>query len=459
MHTWCFTPTGSVLNYHGDGGNIWLDEPNRNYTDRHSHLLSDKTRGVSSYMANTLTPSFAIDPDEDEYNNTAHTWFTSQSSSYLIFNLIGANELDGIEEINYGATFNYGRADLTPETDYFGLSLPVRTSSILDHSLVVNNSEFNVNENNLIGLTPSPYAPENLGNSSANSHFVMFLGPICNPLPKVTLELKANAEMKIGDGDSRTGTGLVQDGHEIVVNTDGKIRIKQGSTLKINSGGTLKIEDGGIIIIEDGASLIVEEGGTIEYYEGGVVHLNGEDSRLIIDGLIHLNENAIFMPLHEGVNSGVVIVNSTTGALNGETGSAFRLIGDGNDDHMLTITEYGHLNSNADMSQLMLASCHVVFRSFEDYGIQSYSPFSSINVVYTVQFDLPWDATEPDFHPSIGLFNKSKIISSDFTDVILKCEDATESDEIFIRLNNSAFELTYLKEDIPILIKKGNLYM
>ncbi|MFT5821645.1 MAG: hypothetical protein ACI8ZM_002899 [Crocinitomix sp.] len=450
MHTWCFTPTGSVLNYHGETG-TWLTDPTRAYTDNYADITANKTRGITSYMSNSETPEFTGDPLHDSYKNTAHTWFTEESSQYLIYHLIGSNELEGIDVMT-SKSFNFGRSELTPSTD-FTTSPPIRTTSILDHSLFVNNTDFNVNNNDLIGLTPSPYSPDNMGNSLANTHFVMHLGHICETTPQVVLTINNGANMAIGDGDTRTGTVLVQEGHELVVNNEGEIHIKSGSTLRITEGSTLIIEGDGVVIIDDDGSLIVEEGGLIEFYEGGEFQLNGSDAKLILDGKLHLHNNADFRPLHEGVSSGMVIISNADGGIIGESGSSFRLIGDGDDDVMLQITENGLLEADSDMTQLLFASCKVIIAAENEFAIKSYAPFTSADVNYEVQDNL----ILLDQHPAIGLFNKTLINSSDFMDVLIRSERAFYVDGIFMNINNSTFEFSYKKSKIMFELEKGNL--
>jgi len=288
-----------------------------------------------------------------------------------------------------------------------------------------------------------------------NSHFVMYLGPICNATPKVTLEIEANGELTIGDGAGRTGSVLVQNGHEIVIEETGIVRIKKGSTLKLNEGGILRIKDGGKLIIEDGGSIITEYGSIIHYENGAEAQLNGEDSRMILGGDLHLFENADFRPIHDGVNSGIIVINNPDGLIIGENGSKFRIIGDGDDDPMLTINEGAKLIAPINMSQLLFASCNVTFRSDEDYSVQSFAPFSSVNSSYAAQDNL----TLSDIHPRIGLFNKSSINSSSFTDVLLYSEESGVYDGILTHINNSDFSFTYAKESHLIELFGGNLFM
>ena len=150
MHTYCFTPTGSVLNYK-NGGNTWQDEMFRTYDNPSSDIASDLMPGVDSYYAISEGVVFVEDPGVT-YNNSAHTWFTPEQTKYLLYFLVGSNELDGIYEITSGTTFNYGKSAILPSSDFEG-DIPIRTSSVLDHSLIVNNTRLSVNANEAIGLS------------------------------------------------------------------------------------------------------------------------------------------------------------------------------------------------------------------------------------------------------------------------------------------------------------------
>lgn len=450
LHTWCFTPPGSVLNFYDPSGSEdWRDNVSRSYNNPYFDLTFDLTRGLDGYLCNSTEPEFTAEPGVN-YKNTAHTWFTSEQTEYLLYNLVGAAELE-TSLLTYGTTYNYGKSALTPTTD-FESSLPIRTSPILDHSLTVNGTKLYVNANDEIGLTP---LAEPLANAMDNSHFVMYLGPICDPTPPVVLKLEANGELIIGDGSNRTGSVLVQDGHELVVGETGVVRIKSGSTLKLNEGGILRVNDGGTIIIEDGAELITEYGSVIHYSDGAELQLNGYNSKLVLGGQLHLLTNADFRPIHDGVSSGMIIVNNPDGLINAETGSRFRVIGDGSTDPMLTINEGAKLIAPGNMTQLLFGSCKVLFRSDEDYAVQSFAPFSSVGATYDVQDVLSLE----EIHPKIGLFKKSVIVSSDFKDVLVYAEETVASDGVMINVNNSDFDFTYSESDYQLEVIGGNLYM
>lgn len=451
MQTWCFTPTGSVLNYHGLEDETWQDELLRPYNNPEYDMENNLLRGVSNYVSNSETPNFGT---VVSYNNTAHTWFTQESSRFMHYQLIGKDELDGITELSSGTTFNYGRSAMDEAVD-FASDLPSRTSSILGHSLTVENTQLTVNALAPIGLAPSPYLPTVLGEAKPNSHFVMHLGSICDHEPVVVLKIDDGGELIIGDGYSRTGSVLVQEGHFLDVKNGGTVIIKSGSTLKLNPGGKLLLRNGGRIIIEDGANLITESGSVFYYHYGGELELNGHESLLRLGGTLHLHENAHFKPIHEGVSSGTVVIAGADGVLEGESGSSFEIVGDTDMDPMLVIAEEARLEANGAMELMRISSCKVLLRSFEGNQIRSFAPYHSYNVNYEVQSNLEIE----EYRPYISFHNRTHISNCSFTDISFYAEQLTLMDGIFLRCLNTSFTSTYKKEYAQCKITGGNLFM
>lgn len=448
LQTWCFTPTGSVLNYHGVWDETWMDEPLRSYTSPVTDLEDNLLKGVTNYVSNKETPNFGTLVN---YNNTAHTWFTRESSRFMRYQLIGSDELIGTSTLSSGETYNFGQSALDEEVN-FETSLPVRTSSILGHSLLVDGTLLKVNNNGMIGLSPSPYLPNELGDAKANSHFVVHIGPICEDDPSVVLTIDEGAELIIGDGSTRTGSVLVQDGHAIDVKDGGTILIKSGSTLKLNAGGLLDIRDGATIIIEDGANFITEEGSLVNYHQGGEIQLNGSESLMELGGVLHLEENANLIPKHDGVPSGTIVITGSSGVLDGETGSSFEIIGDNSSDPMLVIQEGGRFVSNSSMELLRVSNCKVLLRSFEGNQLQSFSPYHSYNVKYEIQSNL----SDVEFRPYISFNNKTHISGCSFEDITVYGELFTVLDGTFFRCINTDFTSNFKKEYLQLRITGGS---
>jgi len=152
LNTWCFTPTGSVLNYFDPTtSETWKSNLSRVYSNPAYDVTFNLTKGLDSYLSNSIEPVYPENPGVP-YKNTAHTWFTSEQTQYLLYHLIGGAKLT--TSLTYGTTYNYGRSALTPVTD-FESSLPILTSSILDNSLTVTGTHLYVNAADNIGLTPN----------------------------------------------------------------------------------------------------------------------------------------------------------------------------------------------------------------------------------------------------------------------------------------------------------------
>jgi hypothetical protein len=455
IQTFCFTPTGSVLNYQGTEGEDWADDVFRNYTSNVADITENKTFGVESYVSNSETRTWGT---ENTYNNTAHTWFTNEISKFVLYHLKGSDELEVVTNLTSGILYNFGESEVSSENVNYEITKPYKTSEILDHSLTANNTILGVNINSFIGLTPSPYSPDNLGNARPNSHFIVNIGPICDASEPVELVIENNALFQLGDGLTRSGGVHVQDGHIVRVKTGGVLRIKKGGTFKLLSGATLILENGATLIIEDNSTLINEIDSKIEFHEGASIDLLGENAILDLRGELHLFENADFTPGYEGFSSGKIIIRNPTGTLIGENGSKFQIIGQNQNDPMLTITEYGQLHSSSNMALLRFSNCTVTLRN-AGANIISLSPFSSPNVKYIIQDNEVLAGT----HPEIYLYNKSIISSSDFIDVKLTAQLFTPLTEggYFVNLNNTDFSYTFANEETQVSLKGGgvNLFM
>ncbi len=451
MQTWCFTPTGSVLNDHGPYGETWMDDPMRSYADVEDNLDDGYLRGVKSYLSNSETPDFGT---ETEYNNTAHTWFTNQNTRYVLYHLVGTDIINGETNLTTGEVFNYGASDIDDDTD-FESSLPVRTSSVLNHSLDVTDALLGVNTNTVIGKTPSPYFPEILGNAQGLSHFLLHIGEQCDADDPVVLTLNNDGDMVLGDGATRNASVIIQDGHTIHIQDGGVLRVRKGSTLKLMNGATLIVDDGATLIIEDEGNLITEIGSTIEYFEGAETQLNGHSANMSLGGILHLNENADFHPTHVGVSSGNIVVRNPDGLIDAEPGSRFTLIGDNALDPLLTIYEGARLLAPADLELLSISHCAVAIRTLDYYPIQSFAPFHSFGTTYSLQSNL----TELNFKAQIRLHNNSHISNSSFDNIILHAEEVTPTDGVFLRIHSTDFTADYEKSLVMCKILGGNVNM
>jgi len=453
LQTYCFTPTGSVLNYHGSGGTDWADVPFRNYEDNTGDISNNYTRGVNNYLSNSETRTWGT---ASTYQNTAHTWFTFEGANYLLYHLKGSDQLSGVTSISSG-TYNFGES-IVPDfaIDPYGTPKPYKTSSIVDHSISVDNTTISVNANFNIGLTPSPYAPDDLGNTLNDSHFNVNIGPLCEPMPAVEIIIENEAQFIIGDGINRSGSVHVQDGHSIIVRDGGVVRVKKGGLLKLMDGGKLIIQDGGTIILEEDAKLITNEGSTLFYHQGGEIALNGEDTELRLGGMLYLFEDAVFRPIHDGYSSGKISIQNTEGLIIAEDNSRIEFIGDNEDDPYVIFTEEGRIQSPANMALMRFSNCKVLFRN-GDAPIISESPFSAVDVTFDVQSNL----VDEKVHPKLFLYNHSLITSSTVQDVRLVVTNyaAPLFSGYFLNMVGNDFDYSYEFNEPQVVLNGGNLTM
>lgn len=451
----CFTPTVSTLNF-DNGGLGAFANPEYNITNTAFEIENNNVRDVDNYVLNSIVDDYGT---FIEFKSSKHTWFTPESHAFMLYHLTGTDMLSGETVLNNNDVFQFGKGEVTFETHYIG-SAPIRTQSIQPYSLTFkDNSRLYVNASgsHRIGLTPNTdYSEPNLPPFTKDvSHFRLDIRNKCDETGSIIIKVEDNAQFVIGDHTTRTGEVVVHSGHKIVVKNGGKLIIHQDSRLTLLSNSQLVIEPGGVLIIEDGGKLSTKWGGDIVFHENAEVHLRGHNAEMDLTGQLFLMTNADFRPLHDGVSSGRILVRCPVGLLAGMSGSRFRLMGDGNSDHMLTIIEDGALVANMEMEQLLFSSCKVVYRSERWDAITSYTNFTSANVDYVTQSNLE----DIDHHGALNLFAKSLVVSSDFTNIDLYAHPEVDYDGYFLNIMGSTFQHTYDQKDQLLHVKGGNLLM
>ena len=451
----CFTPTASTLNYYGPS-NDGFNHAFTDFSNSLTRIQENDVKEIDNYAANTIIePSVTF----EEFKNTKHTWFTSESSDFLRFQLVGSDLLESKTSLIDDEVYHFGVGKLHYITTYTA-STPRRTSSNLTTSLLVTDLAkllINGSSSIRVGLTPSGIydGPDDLPPfTDDDSHFTMEIKNGCDETEPIELIIEDGAQLILGDNGSRTGDIVVHDNHSIIVRLGGKIIINNGSDLILNSGSNLVIQDGGEVIINDGGGVMTYSGSHIFYNLGAEIALNGENSRLELGGKLILATSAVFEPTHEAVSSGRVIIRNSEGTLIAGAYSEFNIVGDNINDPMLIIAEGGSLVAPEEMAELRFQNCQVLFRSSEDIPLQSFAPFRSSNVKYDVQSNL----VDLGYHPRIFLHNNSLITSSDLHDVGLSAEQFGDiSDGVFLRISNGEFVSTYNNVATQLDLKGGNL--
>lgn len=449
LQTWCFTPAVSVLNYHGAFTDNDFHDPFFNFENTQLHLQNDDTKGVDNYLANTPDVNF-IGSTED-FKNTAHTYFTHENTLFMMYHMIGIDLMSGISVLNSGVTFNYGKAELTDEINFSSIA-PRKTSNILDHSVTIDNTILGINMIGPIGLTPSPYSPPNVpGNTEMNTSFLLNIGNLCDNGDPIIVSIEDGSQFIVGDGDTRTGSVHVNNGHTIVVKNGGVLDLKEGSTLKLKADSQLIIESGGTVIIRDGSYLITDFGSNIIYHPGASLHLLGTNSVLEMEGKLNLLPDAKFKPLHDGIASGLIVVKNPQGLIIGGSNSSFEIVGDGPNDFMLAIMEGAKLNSDGNMELMRISNCTVALRSGLWNSLTSSVPFFSSNTNYDAQPN-----TTLTGHPKIYIYKKAQFTSCHFNDVSINAISYYPTSGNFIFIANSEFISTYAKNATQLSINGGN---
>ncbi|MFD1551868.1 hypothetical protein DNU06_01785 [Putridiphycobacter roseus] len=294
MNTWCFTPTMSVLNYHGPYTDNRFHSLMHNFENNTAEISANSLSGIDNYLSNSSTVSTA----DGVFQNTAHTWFTNEQAGYMLYILVGKDLLGNLSQLNTGNSYNYGKVALTPYHVYHhnNSSLTLRTDPVLDHDLTVQNSILGVNRSVDIGLTTVPNS-NNLGVPPINSSFTMQLGHNCDEDDPITLRLERDGVLMIGDTHLRTGNVVVNDHHRIVVENGGTLIIEENSSLFLNEDANLILKSGAKLI---NRGVIMLNGNSKVIYEENVNFImDKEASEFVFNGgAVYLQKNALFTFTH-----------------------------------------------------------------------------------------------------------------------------------------------------------------
>ncbi|MBK9190183.1 MAG: hypothetical protein IPM77_01090 [Crocinitomicaceae bacterium] len=462
LETFCFTPTVSVLSYFNGPTNVDFNDPLHDFSNFNTNLWwLQSNSGLKSYTAFEETVQFTLFAEDNitpigqsgEFNNTAHTWFTNSNTQFMHYHFInGANELDGLVQLNAGTLYNFGTFSISS-----GFNYPYypekKTINYIDHSISVSNTTLGVNSSINLSLTPDginyPFPYPQL--PTDNSSFLVTIGNGCNNHDPVTVTIDDGGLLVLGDGSTRTGALHVYDGHKIIIKSGGVLDLKEGSTLKLKAGADLILEPGSTVYIRNGARLITEYGSNIYYHPGAEIHLLGSDAVLEMEGQLHLLPDANFELLHAGIASGLFVIKNPQGLLVGGDNSSFKVTGDGPNDFMLAIMEGANLASQGNMTKIHISNCTVALRSGNLYNIQSHVPFVCSNV--------NWDAqpnAELTNHPKIYVLNKGQFTSSEFNNVAIIATAYTGFDPNFLLVSNCDFNSTYSQSEKMIDVNGGN---
>ena len=407
MQTWCFTPTMSVLNYHGAYTDNRFHDIQHNFQNNAAELAANNPEDVDNYLSNATTPNFGT---AITYNNTAHTWFTEESAGYMLYHFVGDDLLAGVSTLSGSDYYNYGKASLVDGMVYnhWGTNTPIITNCILDHDLDVSNTFLGVNRNYNIGLTTGG-SPSTLGIPNSTSSFTMHIGNSCVEDPTIYLTIKDGAELVLGDGFGRIGNVQVNDAHTIVV--------KSGGTIVINEGSSLILNDNSILILESGSKVINHGKMTLNHNSRVIYHDNAElvmdlsESEFVFNGGdLYIEDNATFKISNPSPSDPTGLFRLRKSAeIHGDPNSYFKLDGNSSSDRIL-ILEKDAIMEFKDPGDLVEVKFQQGYARFYD-NAQIHVP----NEFYSVAFDY-FNMGSLD-NSYLRLLKHSRLYSSDLDDI------------------------------------------
>ena len=447
MQTYCFTPTFSVLNYHSNSSNNEFLEPFKNFENNSTEIMNNNTRNVDNYLSNSEQNNWN---SPNTYENTAHTWFTPQSTEYMLYHLVGEDALSGTTSL-VSHNFNFGRSELTPSTDAESGDARMTQRVIYDDLLVDNSQILGINRNFQIGFSNDASNPPYNSPPAPESSFSVSIGDACVYDP-IEVDITNSAQFILGDGVNRSGHCVVHSNNKVIVRDGGELIIKEGSSFLLADGSELEIQDGGTVIVEDSAVLHAGFFSKIDYHVGAELQLNGDNAKLVLEGDLELEDGCDFRPLHVGVPSGKIIVKNQSGLILGGNNAQVRIIGDGVNDEMIIFEDFGYIEAPINMEKLQISNCQIGFGSFHSYSLLSACEL----LINSVSVNVHADLISYDIHPQIVGTNDMRISSSDFTDVKLRCVDYGNPTSPFLHVTNTDFDVTFEPSETMVEIDGGH---
>ncbi len=356
LNAWSFTPTVSTLNYYGGDPNNYTEiiDQNHNFENMAYILQNNILRDVDNYSMVTVPRPYGT---STYYNGSPHTFFNSENAPFMVYHLIGTDDLATMTSLSYDS-YNFGKFG-THYTMNCATSAPRRTGSKIDHSITVENfSGLGVNAFAGIGydLTPT-------GDFSVNeiSHFSVDVDNSCGETDAIEISVKNFSQLRLGDDDGRTGEMHVYDGHTIRIDGTSSLVINEGSTFTLKYGSRLILEDGAAIVLHDKAHLIIEENAIVEYGVGCQIISQGPDNEIRIAGQIQVAAGADFtIDLSSSTTSGTIVFEGWYNAFQLGTGASLTLQGKYDSDPFIEIRENALLGvSGSGNNTFLLKYCRL----------------------------------------------------------------------------------------------------
>lgn len=401
LNAWSFTPTVSTLNFYGSNSNhTEINNPGFSFSSMQMLLQNNTVRDVDNFSVRSGNTYYSQIGGTSP--NTPHTWFNDDSAPFMLYHLIGYDGLSGVSSLGSGQVYNFGTKRLHYTTNS-QFSPARRTSSVLDHSIDVNNDAvLAVNHYNGIGFdaltTNGPFTDQ-------TGRFMVEVKNRCDFLP-ILVQVKSGGKLVLGNNSGREGEIHFYDQTILYVENNGIIEVNENSTLVLKSGSRLILDPGSKLIVRNGARFIVEQGARLIYKQNASIITYGGENEIELGGFLVVEHDATFEIDHSlSPESG--IVHFTQGiVVQAFPNSRISLIGKSITDPFIVLSQNTEVNFfDNDLLSVRFSQGMVTME--ENSRISSSRPFFTSLCNYESNFS----------NQGLNIYGANSILSSRFTDV------------------------------------------
>lgn len=409
LNAWSFTPTVSTLNYYGSTSNhTEIYNPVVSFIGMQQLIQTNQVRDIQNYSGVSNNTFFST--IGSSLNNTAHTHFNSEIAPFMLYHLVGSNDLSETYNIPDGVVYNFGKRGLH-FTSNMSVSGPRRTNSHIDHSITVHdNGVLAVNHYGGIGfdaLSTTGVAIPAIG------HYSIEVKNLCGDNNPIEIRVKNGGKLRLGNGLGRKGEMHFYENTKLIIEDGGLLELNADANLVFHENSVIELQTGSKVIIYDGSRLRIGHGSTMYYAQGVQIISGGSGSELAIGGTIHLAENAVFELDHSAsAESGYIrfMTELSNSPINlpftGEAGSRINLTGKGKNDPFIIVENLAlFLINDTDIESVTISNAEVTFEGRN--GIICNQPFYTDFCTY--------NSSNP--FPIIRITDKNHFFHSDFTNV------------------------------------------
>lgn len=371
LNSWSFTPTVSTLHYRGSYNHPMaqngLSVVNAPFTNPTPLLQQNYVFDVNHYIGqSSATQYYRVNdetgtqyPESVTLNGTKHTFFNPRIAPWFLYHVVGQSVPTSMTSLQ-GESFNFGKTGIQPESYYQSSVGPVRTQSLLGHSLSIDNDGLlAVNANASIGFSNSGY-----GITEDNTVFSVRVkgGECADDLVEITVN--DGGQLIIGDGDNRKGEMVFYANTKLIINEGGEVIVRPGSNMLFEKGSEL-ILNGGRLHIEDNARVMQKRQSPMTVNEHSEFMLTGHGSLYYTHGQINLGDNTTFkIETATNAKGRIVFRGSEMQSAQWGVNCSMYFIGDHRDDELIRFERKGMLVVTPDLTgnvlnQLRIMHCTV----------------------------------------------------------------------------------------------------